>query len=178
LAKHIATRYNRTVSKRISSAEFQALAELRYRIRLFLREGDAAARAAGLEPQQYLMLLAIRGLAPELPPKIQTFAERLSLEHHSAVELVDRLEQRGLVRRTRSKEDRRQVLVSLLPRGEKLLERVVQQRIGELRASGRELVKAIDALLRDGRTRNGTGRLQNVASGGASRSRSKKIRSA
>src|SRR5439155_6190749 len=119
------------------------------------REGDAAARLSGLEPQQYLMLLAIRGLPPEIPAKIQTFADRLALKHHSAVELVDRLEQRGYVRRTRSREDRRQVLVSLLPRGEKVLERVVQQRIGELRAIGRELVHAIDALLRDGRTRRG-----------------------
>src|SRR6201981_369878 len=164
--------------KKISSTEFRALAELRYRIRLFLKEGDAAARVAGLEPQQYLMLLAVRGLAPEVQPKIQTFAERLALKHHSAGELVDRLEQRGFVRRTRSKEDRRQVLVSLLPRGEKLLERVVQQRIGELRASGRELVKAIDALLRDGRTRNSTGRLQDAAPREGSGPRSKKIRSA
>ena len=159
------------MGKKIRSAEFQGLAELRYRIRLFLKEGDAAARVAGLEPQQYLMLLAIRGLPPELPPKIQTFAERLALKHHSAVELVDRLEQRGYVRRTRSKEDRRQVLVSLLPRGEKLLERVVQQRIGELRASGRELVKAIDALLRDGKTRNAGSRIRNQHSDGQVRSR-------
>jgi DNA-binding MarR family transcriptional regulator len=166
------------MSKKTRTAEFRALAELRFRIRLFLKEGDAAAREAGLEPQQYLLLLAIRGLAPEVPPKIQTFAERLALKHHSAVELVDRLEQRGLVRRTRSKEDRRQVLVSLLPRGEKLLERVVQQRIGELRASGRELVKAIDALLRDGSTRNSTERLQNVSPREGSRSRSKKVRTA
>jgi DNA-binding MarR family transcriptional regulator len=166
------------MSKKIRTAEFRALAELRYRIRLFLKEGDAAAREAGLEPQQYLLLLAIRGLAPEVPPKIQTFAERLALKHHSAVELVDRLEQRGLVRRTRSKEDRRQVLVSLLPRGEKLLERVVQQRIGELRASGRELVKAIDALLRDGSTRNSTGRLQNISPSEGSRSQGKKVRTA
>jgi DNA-binding MarR family transcriptional regulator len=143
------------MGKKISSAEFRALAELRYRIRRFQREGDAAARLSGLEPQQYLMLLAIRGLPPEIPAKIQTFADRLALKHHSAVELVDRLEQRGYVRRTRSREDRRQVLVSLLPRGEKVLERVVQQRIGELRAIGRELVHAIDALLRDGRTRRG-----------------------
>jgi DNA-binding MarR family transcriptional regulator len=164
--------------KKIRTVEFQALAELRYKIRSFLKEGDAAARLAGLEPQQYLMLLAIRGLSPELPPKIQTFAERLSLKHHSAVELVDRLEQRGLVRRTRSKADRRQVLVSLLPRGEKLLERVVQQRIGELQASGRELVMAIDALLRDGRTRTNNGQLQNVSSDERSGSRGKKMRSA
>jgi len=141
------------MGKKISSAEFRALAELRYRIRLFLREGDIAARLAGLEPQQYLMLLAIRGLAPEVPAKIQTLADRLAVKHHSAVELVDRLEQRGYVRRVRSRQDRRQVLVSLLPRGEKVLERVVQQRIGELRASGRELVRAIAPLLRDGRVR-------------------------
>jgi DNA-binding MarR family transcriptional regulator len=126
------------------------LAELRYRIRLFLKEGDAAARSAGLEPQQYLMLLAIRGLPADLPGKIQTLAERLALKHHSAVELVDRLERRGYVKRTRSKEDRRQVLVSILPRGQRVLERVAQQRISELRATGRGLVRAIDPLLRDG----------------------------
>jgi DNA-binding MarR family transcriptional regulator len=165
------------MAKKISSAEFQALAELRYRIRLFLREGDAAARLAGLEPQQYLMLLAIRGLAAETPPKIQIFADRLALMHHSAVELVDRLEQRGYVKRTRSREDRRQVLISLLPRGEKLLERVVRQRIGELRASGRELVRAIEPLLRDGRTRNDGGRDKSVNSGERVRSRSEKSNS-
>ena len=143
------------MSKKISVAEFRTLAELRYRIRLFLKEGDAAARSAGLEPQQYLMLLAIRGLPPEMPGKIQTLADRLALKHHSAVELVDRLERRGYVRRSRGKEDRRQVLVSLLPKGQKVLDRVVQQRISELRASGRELVKAIEALLRDSVARSG-----------------------
>jgi len=139
------------MGKKISVAEFRALAELRYRIRLFLKEGDVTAREAGLEPQQYLMLLAIRGLPPAVPGKIRTLAVRLALKHHSAVELVDRLEQHGYVKRTRSREDKRQVLVSLLPKGQKLLERVVQQRIGELRASGRQLVQAIDALLDDGR---------------------------
>ena len=128
--------------------EFRALAELRYRIRLFLRESDASARAVGLEPQQYLMLLAIRGLPEGVPAKIQTLADRLALKHHSAVELVDRLEKRGLVRRTRGKQDRRQVLVSLQPKGQKVLERVVQQRISELRAGGKQLTQAIDALIR------------------------------
>lgn len=142
------------MGKKISSAEFRGLAELRYRIRLFLKEGDASARAAGLEPQQYLMLLAIRGLPPDVPGKIRTLADRLALKHHSAVELVDRLEQRGYVKRTRSREDKRQVLVSLLPKGQKVLECVVRQRISELRASGRQLVQAIDALLRDDGSRN------------------------
>jgi DNA-binding MarR family transcriptional regulator len=131
----------------ITPEEYRALAELRHRIRLFVREGDAKARAAGLEPQQYLILLAIRGLPEKTEATIRAIADRLALQHHSVVELVDRLEQHGLVRRTRGRDDRRRVFVSLLPRGEKLLEEVARHRISELRASGTALVAAIEALL-------------------------------
>jgi DNA-binding MarR family transcriptional regulator len=51
------------------------------------------------------------------------------------------------VKRTRGREDRRQVLVSLQPRGEKLLEKVVAQRLVELRSHGRALVESIGKLL-------------------------------
>jgi DNA-binding MarR family transcriptional regulator len=131
----------------ISAEEYRALAELRYRIRSFVREGDAKARDAGLEPQQYLILLAIRGLPDGVDATIRVLADRLVLKHHSVVELVDRLEEGGLVRRARSRNDRREVLVSLVPRGEKLLEEVARHRIGELRSSGAALVAAIEALL-------------------------------
>jgi DNA-binding MarR family transcriptional regulator len=131
----------------ITPVEYRALAELRYRIRHFLREGDAKARAVGLEPQQYFMLLAIRGLPQGREATIQTLAERLALKHHSVVELVDRLETHGYVRRTRSRDDRRRVFVTLLPRGERLLEQVARNRISELRTSGEALVAAIEALL-------------------------------
>jgi len=131
----------------ITSEEYRALAELRHRIRLFVHEGDAKAHAAGLEPQQYLILLAIRGLPDGTEATIRVLAERMALKHHSVVELVDRLEQRGLVKRSRYRDDRRRVLVSLLPRGEKLLEEVARHRISELRTSGAALVSAIEALL-------------------------------
>ena len=135
------------MGERITQGEYRALAELRYRIRRFLQEGNDIARKAQLEQQQYLLLLAVRGLPEGQEATIRTLAERLSLRHHSTVELVDRMEARGYVKRTRGREDRRQVLVSLQPRGEKLLEEVVQQRIIELRAHGRTLVEAISALL-------------------------------
>jgi DNA-binding MarR family transcriptional regulator len=138
----------------ITTDEYRALAELRYRIRHFLREGDAVARTAGLEPQQYLLLLAIRGLPEGVEATIRALAERLALKHHSVVELIDRLEAHGYVRRSRSRDDRRRVLVSLLPRGEKLLEQVVRNRIDELRTSGTALVEAIRALL-ERKSRNG-----------------------
>jgi DNA-binding MarR family transcriptional regulator len=135
------------VANSVSPEEYRALAELRHRIRLFVHEGDAQAHAAGLEPQQYLILLAIRGLPDGTEATIRVLADRMALKHHSVVELVDRLEQRGLVRRARNRDDRRRVLVSLLPRGEKLLEEVARHRISELRASGAKLVAAIEALL-------------------------------
>lgn len=135
------------MGEKITADEYRGLAELRYRIRRFLQEGDDTARQAQLEPQQYLLLLAIRGLPERQDATIRTLAERLSLRHHSTVELVDRMEAHGYVKRTRSREDRRQVLVSLQPRGERLLEQVVQQRIIELRANGRALVEAISGLL-------------------------------
>jgi DNA-binding MarR family transcriptional regulator len=128
---------------------------LRRLIRKFVRDGDAVAQAAGLEPQQYLFLLAIRGLPEGEEATIRALADRLALKHHSAVELIDRLEAHGYVRRTRSRDDRRRVLVSLLPRGEKLLEQVAQHRIGELRSSGAAFVKAISALLENGRAARG-----------------------
>lgn len=141
------------MSGKITEKEFQALGELRYRIRRFLQEGDVTAKQAGLEPQQYLLLLAIRGLPSGKEATISALAERLSLRHHSTVELIDRMEERGYVKRIRGREDRRRVLVYLLPRGEKLVEKVVEQRIIELRANGRALVQAISALLESrGRT--------------------------
>jgi DNA-binding MarR family transcriptional regulator len=147
VVRYIALRYTKNVAAEITTDEYRALAELRYRIRHFLREGDAVAQAAGLEPQQYLLLLTIRGLPPGEEATIRTLADRLALKHHSAVELIDRLEGHGYVRRTRGRDDRRRVLVSLLPRGERLLEDVVRQRINELRSYGHDLVSAINQLL-------------------------------
>lgn len=154
------------MAEKITESEYQALAELRHRIRRFLQEGDASARQAGLEPQQYLLLLAIRGLPEGKEASIRALADRLSLRHHSTVELIDRLEARGYVKRVRGREDRRQVLISLQPRGEKLLEKVVEHRIIELRANGHELVQAISALLEPQRrvATNGGGRRKRLAS--------------
>jgi DNA-binding MarR family transcriptional regulator len=147
VAQCIAIRYTYKMAADVTTEEYRALAELRYRIRHFLREGDAVAHAAGLEPQQYLLLLMIRGLKDGEEATIRTLAERLALKHHSAVELIDRLEMNGYVRRNRGRDDRRRVIVSLLPRGERILEDVARQRIDELRSYGHQLVQAISQLL-------------------------------
>jgi DNA-binding MarR family transcriptional regulator len=132
---------------KIATSDYRALAALRYRIRLFLSEGDAAARRAGLEPQQYLLLLAVRGLPEGTKATIQVLSKRLMLKHNSTVELIDRLETHGYVSRTQSREDRRCILVKVLPRGKKLVERVARERLTELRAGGEALSDALDTLL-------------------------------
>ena len=135
------------MDRAVSVGEYRALAEFRYQIRRFLNVSDQAARAAGLEPQQYLLLLALRGLPEGKQATILTLAERLQLRHHSAVGLIDRLEKRGLVRRVRGKEDRRQVLISLTARGEQILGKLARKRLAELRATGPELVGALHAVI-------------------------------
>jgi DNA-binding MarR family transcriptional regulator len=129
-------------------AEFRALAEFRYQIRIFLNGSEEAARNADLEPQQYLLMLALRGLPAGRESSIRELAERLQLRHHSVVELVDRLEKRQLLRRERSRNDRRQVILHLTPRGEKILTRLAKQRISELRTAAPALVQSLTAVIR------------------------------
>src|SRR5258705_8456635 len=94
-----------------------------------------AAQKAGVAPQQYLLLLQLKGLA-DTPATIGTLAERLQLRHHSTVGLVDRLVERGMVARTRDPRDRRGVVVELRPAGEKVLERLAPHTLHELRTAG------------------------------------------
>jgi DNA-binding MarR family transcriptional regulator len=131
----------------MTSSEFRALAEFRYRIRIFLNGSEEAARGAGLEPQQYLLLLAVRGLPLGREASIRDLAERMQLRHHTVVELVDRLEHGQLLRRERSRGDRRRVIVHLTPRGEKILTRLANQRVGELRIAAPALVRSLTALV-------------------------------
>jgi DNA-binding MarR family transcriptional regulator len=142
-------RNNKEPLKRpLNAAEFRALAEFRYQIRVFLNGSEEAARNAGLEPQQYLLLLALRGLPLGREASILTLAERLRLRHHSVVELVDRLERQQLLRRERSRTDRRHVIVHLTHRGEAILSRLASQRIDELRTTAPALVRTLSEVIR------------------------------
>lgn len=125
------------------------MAELRYQIRKFLRFSENAARQAGIEPQQHQLLLAIRGLPDAASPTIGVLAERMQLQHHSTVELVDRLVDRNFLCRLRSTNDRRQVLVKLTHDGENFLEKLSLHHLEELQSAGPTFVKVLNSLLAD-----------------------------
>ena len=136
-------------SQSIKDQDYQSLAEFRYQIRRFLHFSEQAVRAAGLEPQQHQLLLALRALAASNEPaSIRALAERMQIQHHSAVELVDRLVDRCFVSRSRAPSDRRQVLIRLTPRGEAELEKLAVCHLEELQKNGPALVAALEALIR------------------------------
>ena len=136
--------------------DYEALAELRYQIRRFLSFSEQAARAAGLEPRQHQLMLSLKGLPVEARPTIGELAERLQIQHHSAVELVNRLSAAGYIKRARAGEDRREVLLTLTPKGEKVLRRLSLHHRAELCSAGPALVKALRSAMQGSRVSNGT----------------------
>jgi len=129
------------------------LAELRYQIRRFLAFSEAAARAADVEPQQHQLLLVLKALRPHEKPTIRAVAGRLQIQHNSAVELVKRSVERGLVERRISPEDRREASLHITPAGDRVLRRLSLAHRDELRSAAPVLVKALEALV--GRARRG-----------------------
>jgi DNA-binding MarR family transcriptional regulator len=135
----------------VTASDFRALSEFRYQIRRYLAFSDAAAEAEGLPSRQYQLLLSVKGLPEGIEPTIRNLAERLDVRHHSAVELVDRLEKRGFVKRERSKTHRSFVFVRVTKEGEKVLKRLVASRKADLATAGPILVKTLTTLTKRGR---------------------------
>jgi DNA-binding MarR family transcriptional regulator len=141
---------------------YNVMAEFRYQIRRFLRFSEETARAGGLEPQQYQLMLAIKGMPDDMRPRIGEVAQRLQIQHHSTVELVDRLARRGLVKRRRSESDRREVMLELSPRGDKLLQEMALRHWAEYREVAPYLVAALKRVMRDTTTNDGARRRKAV----------------
>jgi len=134
------------VSK-VSLADYRALAQFRYEIRKFLAFSEAVAREAGIEPQQHQALLAVKGLPAGVEPTIGALAERLCVQPHTAVALVDKLEKHGWVERQRASSDRRQVRLMLTPLGSELLAKLSVLHSQQLGAVGTEMVQALDLIV-------------------------------
>lgn len=134
----------------LSIDQYRNLAEFRRQIRRFLHFSESSAKQHGLEPQQHQLLLAVHGLPEGIKPTIGEIASRLFIEHHSAVELVNRLEHKGAITRNPGAEDKREVWVRLTPSGRALLRKLALVHHTELERSGPELARSLNATLRHG----------------------------
>ena len=136
----------RRSAKPIRSSDYQAMGAFRLALRRFAAFSDAAARDAGLTPQQHQALLAIRAHTGAEPMTIGELAECLMIKNHSAVELVGRLVDRDLVARTHSESDRRRILLRLTAEAEALVAKVTRNNLRELSSTApifRDLLKTL-----------------------------------
>jgi DNA-binding MarR family transcriptional regulator len=117
----------------LTKQDFEALARFRFGIRRYLRFSEETVREDGLTPQQYQLLLALKGFPGREWASVRELAERLQLRHHSVVELVDRAQAQDLVRREAHPDDGRAVRVLLTPKGEQVLARLSALHRDELR---------------------------------------------
>jgi DNA-binding MarR family transcriptional regulator len=134
--------------KRLTLRDYRALTEFRQQIRGYLHFSEQAVLAAGLERGQYQLMLAIKGLPEGARPRIREIADRMHIHHNSAVELINRLERGGYVRRERALEDKREVLLALTPKGERVLEELALHHREELKNAAPKLVAALRRVMR------------------------------
>ena len=135
----------------LSPDQYRDLAEFRRQIRQFLHFSEATAKEHHVEPQQHQLLLAVQGLPEGVKPTIREIAARLFIQHHSAVELVNRLEITGAIARTPGAEDKREVWVRLTSAGRAILRQLALAHRMEMERSGPELARALNSVLRHSR---------------------------
>ncbi|MGH3305142.1 MAG: MarR family winged helix-turn-helix transcriptional regulator [Streptosporangiaceae bacterium] len=126
--------------------DFEHLLAFRTSLRRFQRWSEDQAKAAGLTHVQHQLLVAVKGHPGGLPPSVRDLAAYLLLRHHSTVELVDRAEGAGLVRRVADARDARLVRVRLTAKGERVLTELTPAHLIELHS----LAAILDALVVDG----------------------------
>jgi len=117
----------------LTKPDYEALARFRFGIRRYLRVSEEIVRSHGLTPQHYQLLLALMGFPGREWASVTELADLIQLRHHSVVELVNRAQKQGLVRRAAHPTDARAVQVSLTEEGEIVLGRLSALHRDELR---------------------------------------------
>jgi DNA-binding MarR family transcriptional regulator len=134
------------ISANDAGAALRNLAEFRYQLRRFLSFSEMASDRAGIATQQYQLMQVIAAMPEKDGASITYIAERMVLRHNSTVELVDRAERAGLVKRETDPRDMRRSLVTLTPEGEAVLQRLVEEHTKELAPRCGLLIDALKAL--------------------------------
>jgi DNA-binding MarR family transcriptional regulator len=124
----------------------QALAEFRHQLRTFLQFSEQAATDHGIRPRQHQLLLQVAGIQPGHLATINYLAEQLGLRQNSVVELADRSQAQGLVRRTEDSQDRRRVVLTVTAKGMRLLDALAESHARELDELAPRLIRALDRI--------------------------------
>jgi DNA-binding MarR family transcriptional regulator len=126
-----------------AATRLRSMAEFRYQLRRFLNFSEIASERCGVGAQQYQLMQVIAAMPEGQEASITYLAERMVLRHNSTVELVDRAQRVGLVRRETDAKDMRRSLVKMTPEGEVILERLVAEHLRELPFRSEDLITAL-----------------------------------
>jgi DNA-binding MarR family transcriptional regulator len=129
-----------------AATRLKSMAEFRYQLRRFLNFSEMASERCGVGAQQYQLMQVIAAMPEGQEASITYLAERMVLRHNSTVELVDRAQRVGLVRRETDAKDMRRSLVKMTPEGEAILEQLVAEHLRELPFRCEDLIHALLAL--------------------------------
>lgn len=132
------------VDRALSETEYEALANLRYRIRKFRQFSGKAAEKLGLTRQQHQALLTIKGLGAGGRMSLSALADRLFLSSPEAAELAASLQEAGHV--TIEAKQKRRPVVLLTAQAEELLHRLTPAHLYEIREMAPELMQALRML--------------------------------
>jgi DNA-binding MarR family transcriptional regulator len=135
----------KTLSSKLTDADYARLGDFRYALRCFFEFSEAAAAREKLTPQQHQALLVIRS-SPAAVASVGRLAERLRIRHNTAVELAQRLETAELITRQPSPDDGRSVLLRLSPMGEAKLEVLTHVHRAELHQLRPEIMALLQSL--------------------------------
>lgn len=139
---------------KLVTQDYAQLASFRLAMHGFLRFSEALAAEEGLTSQHYQAMLILRGWPDGQSISIRELAQQLFIKHNSAVGLVGRLANEGLVTREHSLVDRRKVELRLSPRGKEVLAKLAAMHRGELQRIG-PLMKRFFSELTHGTGENG-----------------------
>jgi DNA-binding MarR family transcriptional regulator len=131
-----------------AAARLRSMAEFRYQLRRFINFSEMASDRLGVGVQQYQLMQVIAAMPEGQEASISYLAERMVLRHNSTVELVDRAERAGLVKRETDARDMRRSLVTMTAEGEAILQKLIAEHLRELPARVEDLSKALEALRR------------------------------
>jgi DNA-binding MarR family transcriptional regulator len=123
--------------------KLKSLAEFRYQMRKFLSFSESASERYGIATQQYQLMQVIAAMTDGQDASISYLAERMVLRHNSMVELVDRAERAGLVKREHDERDLRRSLVRLTAEGRTVLQKLVEEHMAELAPKCEPLIESL-----------------------------------
>ena len=127
-------------------SKLRSLAEFRFQMRKFLSFSELASERCGIPAQQYQLMQVIAAMPEGQEASISYLAERMVLRHNSAVELVDRAERAGLVKRETDAKDMRRSLVTMTAEGDAILQRLIAEHLREMPVRVEDLIEALEAL--------------------------------